>query len=248
MALSLALCVDASAVETQYSAPDIVYPIYEYDAESNVLLVSIVYLGRGLLALGLSVAYRTEEMEYTGYSRGDGFKGHGTVATLEDLGRINVLTHSGEKLASGEVIRLSFAPRVDAPCLVHLEILPLTSAFAVTEVNGEALPCEVEIINIDYGIYGDSTLLESVCVTENRRADFILNADAAPMPIEITRVDLSGSIERWEVFCDKDFSVDIGGLRGGYVAIIIRPYFVMEEKKIYTSESVYLFSYGEYIE
>ena len=61
--LPILLCVDVYA-SGDFAGVNMVYPVYEYDAATQILTVGIKYAGRELSAIGVCVVYDNEILEY----------------------------------------------------------------------------------------------------------------------------------------------------------------------------------------
>ena len=246
--LAISFCVTANASGVEYAMPNMVYPVYKYDSESGVLHVSIKYTGERLCAIGLTVVYDVSKLEYTGYSGGSGLSGFDISATLLHNGRINILAFGGDA-TDGEMISLDFTLCGEHVGEISLELFPLTSISAVTPVDGELRASDVRFLSPRYRI----TQLKGVglyCETDGSGVvKFTGDGECDMMQFDIATVDVSsGEIS----FAQKGF--DGGGTfcldtpSDGYFAVIIEPYYIENNEKIYAERQIFLLLGGEIID
>lgn len=228
------------------------YLVCEYDAQRELVICSVVYFGEEVSAIGFTVEYDADLLWFTGYSRGSGFLGFTTLATLEDNGRINALSHSGEGLGSGEVIKLCFKVKdTERAEKIHFALLPLTEKPAAVIENGVVRAVDVCFVGAKCDIFSPMPRLE--CFGADASGGIILSADHeifGGCHFDITVVELSGNIRRTCVdadLLDGKFFIETGGMSGGYTSVIVEPHYFENGKKIFIERGIYLFYNGEYI-
>ena len=227
---------------------------YEYDASKGLLILTLNYSGEGVLAIGATLEYDSEILDYTSYAKVSDLEKFQVVATLENCGEINVLAYGNDNVTSGEIIRICFKAKGDFDELVF-SLLPLTSISAAGSSGGEIVPVDVNFVGAVFENIKTYPCMKFCQRTDDGMLVFAIDGKIERCYFDITVVELSGNIRRFEATAlsaaTEDalcFSLDVGDLGVGYTAVIINPYYFENEQKIFVEQGIYLFCNGKYID
>lgn len=226
------------------------YVLPRYDEESGIIVASVVFFGDAVSALGVTLEYNSDMLDYTGYARGDGFLALEVLATLENSGRVNILTYGADARGCGEVIKLFFKLKDrERSQEIKFNLLPLTAKPAGV-IDGSAVR-EVPVCFLfgKINIYSEHEKIAFCDLTEY--GELVLSvATDREYTICLSVIELSGKIRQKTVTasaCGGKFSLDICEIKDGYTSVIIEPYYFENDEKIYVEREILLFYRGKYI-
>ena len=256
--LSLVFSVISSAKEIGAVTENAVFPEYSYDADTSLLEISLNYRGEGISAIGITLCYDTDALDYTSYSRGDGFSGFTLRATLENCGRVNILSYSPTEHGEGELIRLCFKVKdISLADGMLISPEPLTDIPCAKIENGEVRPIALEFLCARFCSFDPLSDLELCGISRDGELLLVSDSGIEDCIIDMTVVDLSGKVSRSESYqkCKKirfegrDVSyltVSVGDITSPYTAVIINAH-AKYNGEIRYARRVYLFREGNFI-
>ncbi len=260
MAIVLAyiFSIGAGASASCAATENVVFPEYEYDADTNLLEVSLHYRGEEISAIGVSLEYDPEIMDYTSYSRGDGFLEFTLTASLDNSGRVRVLTYSPTDHGTGEIIRLCFKIK-DISHADGFVIFPkpLTNNPCAKIENGKIQPVEVDFVSVKLQPLESLPNFNFCGITPSGELLLLTDKEIKDCIFDITVVDMSGKIYRTQSyerckrikFKGRDislFAISTGEIFSPYTVVIIDAYAEYNNKICYL-RSVYLFRNGAFL-
>lgn len=258
LALAFVFSVGVSAREIDAATENSVFPEYSYDTETSLLEVSLHYGGEGISAIGISLTYDTDIMEYTSYVRGDGFCGFTLRATLENSGAVNVLSYSPTEYGEGEIIRLCFKikdiSRADG---FVISPKPLTDIPCAKIENGAVREIDLKFLSVRFSALGELPSLEFSGISRSGELLFMTDSYIDDCIVDVTVVELSGGVHRSESYekCKKIkfegreasyFSIWAESVDAPYAAVIIDVYAEYNGVICY-SRNIYLFREGKFL-
>ena len=227
---------------------------YEYDVSKGLVILTLNYSGEGVSAIGATLEYDSEILDYTSYERTVDFENFQVRATLENCGKINILAYGSENSDLGEIIRICFKAKGNFDRL-EFSLLPLTSIPAAGLSGGEIVPVNVKFVGLNFENIKIKHSMKFCERTDDGK--LVLGVDGAleSCYFDATVVELSGNIRRFEAMLLSDateefsrFFLGVGDLGSGYTAVIINPYYFENEQKIFMEQGIFLFCNGKYID
>lgn len=240
---------------SEHCARGSAYLSYEYDAPRSLLVVSVRYCGDKISAIGLSVEYNTDDMDYTSFERGGDFTSFSVLATLDNRGSVRVLAYSPDRRDEGEIVRLCFKIKDgDRSDDIRIGLYPLTEKPCAIITNGRVEPVDISFLGARVSTAARLPRMESCGLAPNGRLLLCADLDGIYF-FDITIVELSGRIRRAEAFTEgraladssekrRLFALDIGDISHGYVSVIVDVY-GKNESNILAGREVYLFCDGK---
>ena len=259
LSLFLAICliVYGSLIHTfaaESTEENVAFLTYEYDASKCLVILTLSYSGEGILAIGATVEYDSEILDYTSYEVARDLGKFQVIATLENCGKINILACGSENFNSGDIIRICFKVKGDFDRL-EFALVPLTSISAAGLSGERIVPINVNFVGLNFENIKIKRSMKFCERTDDGGLAFGVDGVLESCYFDVTVVELSGNIRRFESMLLSDaaeefsrFFLDVGDLGSGYAAVIINPYYFENEQKIFIEQGIFLFFNGKYID
>lgn len=233
---------------------------YFYDAEHGLLTLSVNCDGAPVSAIGVAVVYDAEVLTYTGYGRGRDLISFELAASLDNSGTVRVLAYSPREQDTGEIIRLYFKVEDESSLDgLRVELLPLTSKPAAVVSAGEVTEMQATFLPTSISLLGKLASMDFCGITPSGEVLLLTDGQIEDCLFDVTVVKLSGEIRRFDTIAFSRrvgehngksalFSLDVGKIDEGYVAVIVDAYSRCGDGGIGTFHAVYLFCDGEFLE